>query len=446
MKAFAKGFSAFVLALMSPVETIAQSESPGIACGETYIVASGDTLSRISLRAYGQSGFSSLHQSNIEVIGSNPDRIYAGQRLEIPCRSADATPAVSPEVPTAEQPAAPEVELESDAEPTDPGSDTGNIVLTFNKTSAPKFVMNSGIIDIFLAEITEVTEGRVRFIDPPVVNRDPMVQLDLVTSGVMDGAYVFNGYLGESHPLLQLPMLPLMGGSAEQTAVSLWRLHDEYLSETDYFNEAKLLGFVAAPAAHIWRLANAPASANEDIVNKNSYVVPYFEGLDTRGPDVVRQETETRLALYDEQANEPLAFFMAHGAARAAGIWNNDRTVTEVDNGLYTPTFSVILSNEAWASISAQDRDAILAVSGERLATRSASWDEFDNGHRRHMIDTGLNTVKADPALMAELRETSRTGIKTWIDQANATGVRGFEAVNAYKEDLNSLQDRLLFQ
>ncbi len=447
MNFYTKSFAAVVVASLLPFAATGQNNRSTIQCGQIYTVVSGDTLGHISARAYGTSrAYTTIFDANTAVIGSNPNLIQIGQRLQIPCPPGQEPATSTATTPAAEQPAAEEEvvavsETQQDSAPTD-----GPLTLTFNKTSAPKFIMNSGIIDLYLAEITEVTEGRVQFTDPDIMNRNPRDQYDLVTSGQVDGTYIFNGDLRASHPLLQLPMLPLMGGSAEQTAVSLWRLHNTYLSQTDYFDDVHLLGFIAAPAAHIWRLSDEPVVVGDNIANKNNYAVPYFEGLDTRGPAAVRDEVSMRLTAFNEESNGTLTFFMAHGAARAAGVWTDDRTVTEVPNGLYTPTFSVVLSNEAWAQISEQDREAIWDISGERLARRSASWDAFDNGHRSHMLDTGLNAVKADDALLAELEGVTASRVEGWKNQAEALGIAGAEAINAYRSDLASLQDRLIFE
>ena len=320
------------------------------------------------------------------------------------------------------------------------------LVLTFNKTSAPKFIMNQNIIDLYLAQITEVTEGRVRFVDPPVINREEEAQFELVASGQVDGAYVVNSLLADSHPLLQLPMLPLMGGSAEQTATALWRLHADYLSRTNYFEDAVLLGFIGAPAAHIWRAKSDPVRPDEGIAYTNVYPVPYFDGLDQRGPVALQQEVSAFEATYSQMHVAPPAYFLAHGAARAVGVWTDEIKVTEVDNGLYTPTFSVILSNAAWARISEEDQAAILSISGERLAARSASWDAFDNGFRADMLANGLLTEKASGPILEDLQARTDEGIKAWSAKARAMGLPAAEAVAAYEQNLRALQDRLIFR
>ena len=449
MSYFSKVVLTSAIAASASVTSSAFAQGTSIDCGQTYSVVRGDTLSQINNRAYGNFKFQALFKHNANIIGSNPNRIYVGMLLEVPCENADGTFAAMP----GETPAADVVQITQavqGTQPTDDGtalvSDDGTVVLSFNKTSAPPFVINSGIIDIYLAQITEVTDGRVTFVNPDIMNRDPEAQFDLVTSGQVDGAYVLNSLLAETHPLLQLPMLPLQGGSAEQTATALWRLHEEHLSKSDYFDEAQLLGFVAAPAAHIWRKSDAPVSAVENIAEKNDYAVPYFKGLDVRGPKVLREEVSSWMEAYKAENTEDPTFFLAHGAARAVGIWTEDMTVTEVDYGLYTPTFSVILSNEAWAQISPADRDAIMEISGEKLAMRSASWDAFDNGFRADMVANNLKIVKADAGLLSNLEQYAADGILTWSRHAVQKNIAADEAVASYQNALRALEDRLLFR
>ena len=425
----------FILGLpLTPSLTLAQISEEPIACDVPYEVVSGDTLGRISTRAYGLDRFDALYALNQDVVGENPNFILVGMLLNVPCGldSDFASSVLEADFSAAPQSDQTQTSLSDQA--LTPESETQ---LVFNRAAAPNFILNVGIIDNYLAQITEVTEGRVTFVDPPEIERNPRLQYDLVASGAVDGAYVFNGYLARSHPLLQLPMQALMGGTAQQTALALWRLHERYLSRTDYLDDVQLLGFIGAPAAHIWRLKEIPVTPGENIARINEYTVPYFDGLDTRGAAAVQQENAAWLAEFDDEQGQSMTMVMAHGAALAGGIWkDNNRIVTEIENGVYTPTFSVILSKEGWARISTADQAAILDISGEELAKRSASWDAFDDGLRLKMLDSGLETITADKSLLSELQDQSRIGLETWMAAADAKGISGFEAVNDYIETL----------
>lgn len=413
-----------ILVAFAPISSLAQDA--GIVCGTTYSVVPGDTLSRISIKAYGVSAYEVVYDANKEAIGDNPNDLFVGQVLNIPCRTETAQTVLVTNAPDTPDAAV------SD-EP---------VILTFNKVSDPRFVINIGIIDPYLQLIERATEGRVRFVDPPVMNRDPRAQYDLVTSGQVDATYVLNQYLADTHPLLQLPMIPLMGGSAEQTATSLWNLHDRYLSGTDYFAQAHLLGFIASPTAHIWRKTENAVEAGENILAQNVYDVPYFEGLDTVGPPQVQAQNAARFDLTDPS----LTFIMAHGAARGAGIWPNGLGVTEVENGIYTPTFSVIMSNAAWARISPADQETITRLSGAALSLRSAAWDDFDNGHRQIMLDSGLSVAYPDGPLLREIEEAAQAGLAVWARAATALGIPAELAIASYRADLASLRYLLIFR
>ncbi|WP_299025233.1 LysM peptidoglycan-binding domain-containing protein [uncultured Sulfitobacter sp.] len=424
-----RGLIAGLSIAIAPFAGSAQGDT--ITCGKDYTVARGDTLSKISIQAYGISAFGVLVEANKDALAANPNLLFVGQKLMVPCRDTAAQAEVVPATAQSTAPAA------------DP---QGPVVLTFNKVSDPRFVINAAIIDPFLEQIEMATEGRVKFVAPEEMNRSAIDQLELVKTGQIDATYVLNSYLAKSHPLLALPMIPLMGGSAEQTAVSLWNLHERYLAETGYFDDAHVLGFIAAPTAHIWHSINDPVVAGENILNRNNYPVPYFEGLDTIGPKRVQQQNAAIYGTHDEASDGPLTFMMAHGAARGGGIWNPTRAVTEVENGIYTPTFTVIVSNEAWARISPADQETINTLSGVNLSKRSAAWDDFDNSHRQIMKDTGLLVNYPDGPLLREIEESTQTKLAIWAEAATALSIPAQQAIASYRADLASLRYLLIFR
>ena len=51
---------------------------------KTHTVLSGDNLSKIARKYYGKPDWQKIYNANVNVIGKNPNIIYAGQVLKIP--------------------------------------------------------------------------------------------------------------------------------------------------------------------------------------------------------------------------------------------------------------------------------------------------------------------------------------------------------------------------
>lgn len=398
-----------------------------ITCDSVYAVRQGDTLGTISQAAYGTTQrYRDLYAINRATIGPDINVIEIGMLLSIPCLRNSAT-AGSPEA--------------GDATAQATAPTTERVEIVFNKASAPRYVINAGVIDPFLADIRRATQGRVAFTDPAEINRDPKAQLDIVRDGTVDGAYIFNGLLAETHPLVQLPMHPMTGGTALQTAIALWRVHDRYFRGGDDFSDVHLLGFVAAPPAQIWQIPTATASEGSTPAARTVQAIPYFDGPDADGAEAVRADIADRLRQTTETGNQDTAAFaMTHGIARATGTWTDARAVIEIEGGVFAPTFSVFISKAKWDQISPADQKAINKLAGEALAQRSTLWDSADAGDKLAMQRRGLNVLPADGDLRAALQDQARVGWETWIGRANAAGIDGFSAIEAFFQEMRTLR------
>ena len=68
----------------------AQTQAQELTCGQDYTVKSGDFLSTIAQRAYGDTAsFNLIYAANAEAIGPNPGLINVGDVLFIPCLDGD---------------------------------------------------------------------------------------------------------------------------------------------------------------------------------------------------------------------------------------------------------------------------------------------------------------------------------------------------------------------
>jgi nucleoid-associated protein YgaU len=71
----------------SDVQSGASSTAPAAIVYETYVVVSGDSLSKIAKRFYGNgSAWKQIFEANTDIL-QDPNRIFPGQKLKIPPKS-----------------------------------------------------------------------------------------------------------------------------------------------------------------------------------------------------------------------------------------------------------------------------------------------------------------------------------------------------------------------
>jgi uncharacterized membrane protein YgcG len=87
--------SALLISLAAvPSLAVAQAGGDGIACGTSYVILSGDSLSSVAARAYGDpKQYEMLLEANRDVIGQNPNAVAPGMSIAIPCLDAAGQPA-----------------------------------------------------------------------------------------------------------------------------------------------------------------------------------------------------------------------------------------------------------------------------------------------------------------------------------------------------------------
>lgn len=103
--------SAFCLATVASFAASTSASAQALACGQSYTIKRGDTLQKLTNRAYGPGkSWNLMYRPNAAVIGPNPSQIEVGMVLQVPCRDGASTTTASTNVAarpraTAAQPA-----------------------------------------------------------------------------------------------------------------------------------------------------------------------------------------------------------------------------------------------------------------------------------------------------------------------------------------------------
>ena len=313
------------------------------------------------------------------------------------------------------------------------GSASAETTVLFNVFTPLASPTYTKVLGPWMQEVEKVTQGRVKMNRPPQSLAPPPEQLNMVRSGVADGAFIFNAFLQKSHPLLQLAFLPGTMTSGKADAVALWRTYQRYFAQKNPYPGIQLLGFFASPPGHIYNIEKKPIQSLADLKGKKAWSLPGItaQAMGRTGASIVPGPAVRMYEIISKGVVDAFCC-IEYGDLNAFKVLQYVGAVTEVEGAVFSPKFSVFVSAAKWAQISPADQAAIMNISGEALARRSAGIDEGNAILKKKYIADGGIVVSATPAFNSELKAVWKPLVDQWIAEAGKLGVNGREALNSY--------------
>jgi len=306
--------------------------------------------------------------------------------------------------------------------------------ILLNSFIQPQHPFNTLVLKPWADDVTKATNGRVKFDIPPASLAAPPQQMEAVQKGIVDAAYAFHGFLGERIKLTQIAHLPFINVSAKGSSVALWRTYEKYFATANEYKDVQLLGLFMFPGGTTFGM-KAPIKQVSDLKGTKIYAlagVPavIMEGV---GAGVVAAPA---VRSYEIISSGTVDAFAGYAVADATTFKTLQyaKSVTDVQGSLTAPAFALFVNKKKWSSITTQDRDTILKLSGEALARRLGLLDQVEAKARVDARAQGIEFFTADATFTAELKRLAQPLEKAWLADAKALGVDGKAALDFYKK------------
>lgn len=281
--------------------------------------------------------------------------------------------------------------------------------------------------------VEEATEGRVNVIIEDY-NGHPRTLFTAVEDGVVDAAFSVNAYLSGRFMLPGIAEIPGEVADAESGSVALWRVYKEYFEPANEYEGLHVLGmFVHGPGQLHTRF---PVTSMSDLKSKKMRV----------GGGLVNALAE-RMEVSPVSAPAPKSYeMMQQGVVDGTFLPPLDQKflrihevssqLTLFPKGLYTTAFTIFMNPDVFAQLSAEDRDAIMEVSGEKLSRLAgAAWGAADEDGIAEATKNNVNIVRVgenDP-LAQELNKLSRGLDQKWMESVTERKVDAAAALQRFR-------------
>jgi len=285
----------------------------------------------------------------------------------------------------------------------------------------PTHFMNAKVLPTWGKWIEEATEGRVK-IKIENSNGHPKALFDLVQDGVYDSSWSFHGYVPGRFELTKIVEIPGLDTSAEAASVAHWRVHQKYLSKAGEHRGLVLAALFAHAPGQIH--LREPISSLSELKGKKIRIGGGIQ-TDIANSLGIKGVTASAKKVY-ELVSQGVAdgVFFPMGEKNSLRITEIAPFTLKISKGIYLGSFSVVINEDFMNGLSQKDRDAIMAVSGEKLsALAGGTWDKDSAKGEDAAIAFG-NTVKiADEAMVKEYAAKTAHIEKDWLKSAAKSGV-----------------------
>ncbi|MEM0908527.1 MAG: TRAP transporter substrate-binding protein [Pseudomonadota bacterium] len=286
--------------------------------------------------------------------------------------------------------------------------------------------------------VEEATDGRVvvEMMAAPIGR--PPAQYDLVADGAADIGYGVHGYTPNRFGLTTIAELPFLSDSAEALSVAYQRVHDEFFADANEHEGVHLLGVFTHGPGIIY--------STDDPVDS----VEAAEGRKMRVGGGLATMVAQRLGIVPVSAPAPQVYeVLSNGVvdgilfpSESVPFFKIDKVLKHgvaVPGGLYNTSFFMIMNEDTWNGLSAEDQAAISALSGEALARRAGqAWDAADAAGKDIMAASGMTLSTASDAFMGDMQSALDGVDQVFLDAAAEKGIDGAAALAALREHVGA--------
>ncbi|MDA0240791.1 MAG: TRAP transporter substrate-binding protein DctP [Proteobacteria bacterium] len=314
---------------------------------------------------------------------------------------------------------------------------------TCNIFSGPKHFINVDT-KIWGKDVAEVTKGEVNARFLPANAAPPPKQIDAITAGTFDCALIFHGFTAKRAVGPQFAILPFLNaGNAEAGGVAFWRTWQKHFAAKKEFEKKgiKILSQYQFPGVHFFTSEPEPINSLADMKGMKMWALAGTSsrtmkeaGVNHVSGPAARMAEFTQTKVVQGLAGTPRA-----GIVNYAGV-QFPKWGTFTKGSIMSPSFAWMVSKRKWDALTAEQRKAIMSVSGEKMARgvgRTA--DKFEITSAEKLAKAGVKETKASAAFEAELQKAGAPQVKAWIKRAATIGVDGAQVIADYKKIVSDL-------
>lgn len=252
----------------------------------------------------------------------------------------------------------------------------------------------------------------------------PPGTFDAVRNGLADISFTVHGYTPGRFVTTQLAEFPFLGDSAEASSVAFNRMYDKYAAIREEHKGVKVIAvFTHGPGMVL--NTKRPIARIDDLAGLKFRIGGGMINTITKqlGMNVTLKPAPESYELLSTGVMDGTLF-----PAESTESFKIDKIIkhaTTFPGGLYNTSFVFMMNQAKYDKLSAEDKKAVDAISGETAARiYGRGWDKVDRRAFALMQVNNVVVTKADAKFVAEVKTKTKALEQNWINASKAKGLK----------------------
>jgi len=314
---------------------------------------------------------------------------------------------------------------------------------TCNIFTGPKHWINKGLKP-WGKDVEKATKGEVKINYLPASAAPPPKQLNAISAGTFDCAFIFHAFTAKQAAGPQFGILPFLSeGDAAQGSVAYWRTWNKHFGDKNEFGKlgVKILSMFQFSGVHFFTATDQPIKAMSDLKRQKMWALAGTSSKTMKAAGIAHVSgPAARLGEFTQtKVIQGVAGITREGIVHFAGV-NFPKSGTFTSKSIMMPSFAWMVDKKKWDALPGDLKKAIDSVSGENLA-RSVGVQsvKFENRAKAKLEKAGMVEHKAPAQFEADLLKFAQPQYDAWYARTKAMGVDGPAVVKEYSSIVKNL-------
>lgn len=307
--------------------------------------------------------------------------------------------------------------------------------LLFSTFFPPAHTLVADVFKPWAAAVKAESNGRVIIEFSPSSLAPPPKQLDMVQKGIADVTGHFSGVTPRRLSTMLISQIPGTVTTSKAMSVALWRTHNKHLAKANELKGTKLLSMFVFPAQMMFGTKDQPISSIADLKKAKIATTP---GTSAKAFGAVTSGVVAGPAFryFSLVSKGMVDAYVAVTPLDVIGfnLANYTKNATDMGDLGTAGSFTLVLNQRKWNGLPAEDKKAVMRVSGENFSRRFAALDRKNKVIKAQLKKKGVAFGNLPGPFANDLRKAFAFVESDWIKTVAKRGVNGAAALQFYRE------------